>query len=123
MEDRVELRGSELSNGPQGGLGELVQLPEDETGHVYHLFVCRSPERDRIREARAREEIASATYYTTPLHLQPALRFLGWEAGSLPETERAGAGNFSIPLWPGIPVDVQERVVQTVKSAVGVSVG
>jgi dTDP-4-amino-4,6-dideoxygalactose transaminase len=105
------------------GLGELVQLPEDETGHVYHLFVCRSPERDRIREALAAAEIASATYYTTPLHLQPALRFLGWELGSLPETERAAAENFSIPLWPGIPAEVQERVVETVKSAVGVGVG
>jgi dTDP-4-amino-4,6-dideoxygalactose transaminase len=105
------------------GLGELVQLPEDETGHVYHLFVCRSPERDRIREALAAAEIASATYYTTPLHLQPALRFLGWEPGSLPETERAAAENFSIPLWPGIPAEVQERVVETVKSAVGVGVG
>jgi dTDP-4-amino-4,6-dideoxygalactose transaminase len=105
------------------GLGELVQLPEDETGHVYHLFVCRSPERDRIREALAAAEIASATYYTTPLHLQPALRFLGWEPGSLPETERAATENFSIPLWPGIPAEVQERVVETVKSAVGVGVG
>ena len=61
-------------------------------------------------------------YYTTPLHLQPALRFLGWKPGTLPETERAGEENFSIPLWPGIPADVQERVVQTVRSAVGVRV-
>jgi dTDP-4-amino-4,6-dideoxygalactose transaminase len=105
------------------GLGDLVQIPEDETGHVYHLFVCRSPERDRIRRALDEAEIASATYYTTPLHLQPALRFLGWEPGSLPETEHAGTENFSIPLWPGIPVEVQERVVETVRSAVGVGVG
>src|SRR6266446_5836323 len=33
------------------GLGELVELPLDEDGHIYHLFVCRSPERDRIRAA------------------------------------------------------------------------
>ncbi|HET8873652.1 MAG TPA: DegT/DnrJ/EryC1/StrS family aminotransferase [Gaiellaceae bacterium] len=105
------------------GLGELVQIPEDEPGHVYHLFVCRSPERDRIRVALDAAEIASAVYYTTPLHLQPALRFLGWERGSLPETERAGQENFSVPLWPGIPVEVQERVVETVRSAVGVGVG
>ncbi|MGH3080634.1 MAG: DegT/DnrJ/EryC1/StrS family aminotransferase [Gaiellaceae bacterium] len=105
------------------GLGELVQIPEDEPGHVYHLFVCRSPERDRIRKALADAEIASAVYYSTPLHLQPALRFLGWKPGSLPETERAGAENFSVPLWPGIPVEVQERVVDTVRSAVGVGVG
>jgi dTDP-4-amino-4,6-dideoxygalactose transaminase len=105
------------------GLGELVQIPEDEPGHVYHLFVCHSPERDRIRQALTEAEIASAVYYSTPLHLQPALRFLGWEPGSLPETELAGQENFSIPLWPGIPVEVQERVVETVRSAVGVGVG
>jgi dTDP-4-amino-4,6-dideoxygalactose transaminase len=104
------------------GLGELVQIPEDEPGHVYHLFVCRSPDRDRIREALGEAGIASAVYYTTPLHLQPALRFLGWKPGSLPETERAGEENFSIPLWPGIPADVQERVVETVRAAVGVRV-
>jgi dTDP-4-amino-4,6-dideoxygalactose transaminase len=105
------------------GLGDLVQIPEDETGHVYHLFVCRSPERDRIREALAEVDIASAVYYTTPLHLQPALRFLGWTPGSLPETERAAQENFSVPLWPGIPVEVQERVIEAVRSAVGVGVG
>jgi dTDP-4-amino-4,6-dideoxygalactose transaminase len=102
------------------GLGELVDLPEDEPGHIYHLFVCRSPERDAIREALQEAGIGTGTYYTTPLHLQPALRFLGNEAGSLPETERVAGDNFSVPLWPGIPVDAQERVVDVVRSVVGV---
>jgi dTDP-4-amino-4,6-dideoxygalactose transaminase len=104
------------------GLGDLVELPEDEPGHVYHLIVSRSPERDRIREALSAADIASATYYVTPLHLQPALSFLGYEPGSLPETERVAAENFSVPLWPGIAPEVQERVVETVRSAVGVGV-
>jgi dTDP-4-amino-4,6-dideoxygalactose transaminase len=104
------------------GLGELVELPPDDPGHVYHMFVVRSPERDRIAEALASGEIASAAYYTTPLHLQPALRFLGWEPGSLPETERAAAENLALPLWAGIGADVQERVVETVRAAVGVRV-
>lgn len=102
------------------GLGELVELPQDEPGHIYHLFVCRSPERDAIRAALSEAGIASAVYYTTPLHLQPALHFLGYEAGSLPETERVAQENFSLPLWPGIPVAAQERVVEVVRSAVGV---
>jgi dTDP-4-amino-4,6-dideoxygalactose transaminase len=104
------------------GLGELVDLPVDEDGHVYHLFVCRSSERDAIGEALREAEIGSMTYYTTPLHLQPALRSFGWEPGSLPETERAAAENFSVPLWPGIDRAVQERVVDVVRSAVGVPV-
>ena len=102
------------------GLGELVELPLDEPGHIYHLFVCRSTERDRIRAALSEAEIGSATYYTTPLHLQPALRFLGYEAGSLPVTEQVAEVNFSVPLWPGMPVEAQERVVDVVRAAVGV---
>ena len=105
------------------GLGELVELPQDEPGHIYHLFVCRSPERDRIRAALVEAGIGTATYYTTPLHLQPALRFLGYEPGSLPETERAATENFSVPLWPGMPAEAQERVVDVVRSAVGVGAG
>jgi dTDP-4-amino-4,6-dideoxygalactose transaminase len=103
------------------GLGELVEMPEDEPGHVYHLLVSRSPDRDRIREALSAADIASACYYVTPLHLQPALRFLGYQPGALPETERAARENFSVPLWPGIPREIQERVVDTVRAAVGVT--
>ncbi len=101
------------------GLDELVDLPQDEPGHIYHLFVCRSPERDRIRAALAEEGIDSAIYYTTPLHLQPALRFLGYQPGSLPVTEEVAGDNFSVPLWPGISAGAQERVVDVIRSAVG----
>jgi dTDP-4-amino-4,6-dideoxygalactose transaminase len=103
------------------GLGDLVELPQDEAGHIYHLFVCRSPERDRIVAALADADIGTATYYVTPLHLQPSLGYLGYEPGSLPETERAARENFSVPLWPGIPVEAQEQVVDAVRSAVGVA--
>jgi dTDP-4-amino-4,6-dideoxygalactose transaminase len=101
------------------GLGDLVELPQDEPTHVYHLFVCRSPERDAVVSALKEAGIGTATYYVTPLHLQPALRFLGWKPGSLPATEQVAAENFSVPLWPGIPPEAQERVVDVVRSAVG----
>jgi dTDP-4-amino-4,6-dideoxygalactose transaminase len=100
------------------GLGELVTLPEDQPGHVYHMFVVRSPDRDAISAALRDAGVASAAYYVTPLHLQPALRRLGWEPGSLPETERAAAENLALPLWGGITADVQERVVDAVRAAV-----
>ena len=104
------------------GLGEIVETPEDEPDHVYHLFVSRSPERDRIVAALQEAEIGCATYYLPPLHLQPALRFLGWTEGSLPETEQLARENFSVPLWAGITRGQQERVVDVVRSAVGAPV-
>jgi dTDP-4-amino-4,6-dideoxygalactose transaminase len=103
------------------GLGELCELPPDEPGHVYHLFVCRSPERDRIRAALREAEIGTAVYYATPSHRQPALRYLGYEPGSLVETERVARENFSVPLWAGIDASTQERVVEVVRSAAAVA--
>ena len=102
------------------GLGELVELPREDAGHVYHMYVVRSTQRDELRDALGAASIASASYYVTPLHLQPALLHLGHERGSLPETERAAAENLALPIWAGIGVEAQERVVEIVRSALGV---
>ena len=102
------------------GLGEVVETPVDEPGHVYHLFVCRSPQRDAIQAALAAQEIATAHYYQPPLHLQPALSYLGYREGSLPVTEQLARDNFSLPLWAGIDADTQERVADAVRAAVAV---
>ena len=104
------------------GLGDVCELPADDPAHVYHMFVIRSGERDRIAAALKEAEIACASYYVTPLHLQPALRFLGYREGDLPATEQAARENLALPLWAGIGADVQERVVATVREAVGVGV-
>jgi dTDP-4-amino-4,6-dideoxygalactose transaminase len=104
------------------GLGELVELPVDESAHVYHMYVVRTPERDRIAAALDDAGIASASYYVRPLHLQPAMASLGYRPGSLPETERAAAENLALPMWAGIGADQQERVVATVRAAAGVTV-
>jgi dTDP-4-amino-4,6-dideoxygalactose transaminase len=102
------------------GLGEICELPADETGHVYHMYVVRSTERDRLQEALKAAEIGNAAYYVTPLHLQSALRYLGWKEGSLPETERAARENMALPMWAGIPAETQERVVSVIREAAAV---
>jgi dTDP-4-amino-4,6-dideoxygalactose transaminase len=99
------------------GLGEFCDLPEDEPGHVYHMYVVRTPERPRLAEALSAAGIGNASYYVTPTHLQPALKFLGVAEGSLPETERASRENLALPMWAGIPAEVQERVVSVVREA------
>lgn len=102
------------------GLGEICELPADDSGHVYHMYVVRSTERDRLREALAAAEIGNASYYVTPLHLQPALRYLGWKEGSLPETERAARENLALPMWAGIAAETQERIVSVIREAAAV---
>jgi dTDP-4-amino-4,6-dideoxygalactose transaminase len=120
--DWTRLRREAAARYAELGLGEACGLPEDEPGHVYHMFVCRSPERDRIREALTEAGIGNTAYYVTPLHLQPAMRYLGYSEGSLPETERAAAENVAVPLWAGISAEQQEQVVEAVRSAVRATV-
>jgi dTDP-4-amino-4,6-dideoxygalactose transaminase len=99
------------------GLGELVELPTDEPGHVYHMYCVRTPERDRLAAALAAAEIGFASYYEPPLHLQPAMAYLGHREGDLPETERAARENLCLPLWPGIGEAEQAEVVAVLRRA------
>jgi len=103
------------------GLGELCELPGDEPGHVYHMYVVRSSGRDRIAAALHQAGIASASYYARPLHLQPALAYLGYAEGDFPETERAAAENLALPLWAGISRAQQEQVVTAVRATASVA--
>jgi dTDP-4-amino-4,6-dideoxygalactose transaminase len=121
LDEWARLRREAAARYAELGLGELCELPLDQPGHVYHVFVCRSPERDRIRARLQEAGIGTGAYYTTPLHLQPALRFLGWEEGSLPSTEQVARENFSVPLWAGIAPETQERVVEAVRQAAAVA--
>jgi dTDP-4-amino-4,6-dideoxygalactose transaminase len=98
-------------------LDGVVDTPEDEAGHVYHMYCVRSSERDRLAGALSDAEIGHASFYTTPLHLQPALRYLGYSEGDLPETEKAARENLCLPLWAGIDETQQAEVASVLKRA------
>jgi dTDP-4-amino-4,6-dideoxygalactose transaminase len=95
----------------------IVETPEDEDGHVYHMYCVRSPERDRLSAALKDADIGHAVYYQPPLHLQPALRYLGYSEGDFPETEKASRENLCLPLWAGITDDQQAEVVSVLRRA------
>jgi dTDP-4-amino-4,6-dideoxygalactose transaminase len=98
-------------------LDGLVETPVDEPGHVYHVYCVRSPERDRLAAALQAADIGFAVYYEPPLHLQPALRYLGHSEGDFPETEKASRENLCLPLWAGITEEQQTEVVSVLKRA------
>jgi dTDP-4-amino-4,6-dideoxygalactose transaminase len=78
-----------------------LELPaEDARGrHVYHQFTIRSERRDAIREALAKDGIASSIFYPLPLHRQPAYEALG-KGLSLPASEAAARTVLSLPINP-----------------------
>jgi dTDP-4-amino-4,6-dideoxygalactose transaminase len=97
------------------GVGRPRTLPGNE--HVFHLYVVRVPDRDRVLEKLRAEGIGAGVHYPIPLHLQPALRHLGHRPGDFPEAEAAAREVLSLPIFPGIQASQQERVVDVLRGA------
>jgi dTDP-4-amino-4,6-dideoxygalactose transaminase len=85
-------------------------LPEN--AHVWHLYVVRVPERDRVLQALQRAGIGSGIHYPIPIHLAGAFGDLGYGPGSFPVAEKLAGEILSLPLYPGIGEDQQTRVAE-----------
>jgi len=84
---------------------------------VWHLFVVRVPERDRVARALADAGVATAVHYPTPVHLQPACAHLGLREGALPVTERAAREVLSLPMFAELEPASIERVAAALRAA------
>jgi dTDP-4-amino-4,6-dideoxygalactose transaminase len=82
--------------------GAPLTLPAEApwARHAYHLYVVRSPSRDRLRRHLADHGIGTSIHYPVPIHDQPAYRGLGYGPGDFPEAERACREILSLPLYP-----------------------
>ena len=85
--------------------------------HVWHLYVIRVPERDRVLRAMHDGGIGAGVHYPSPLHLQEAWKAVGVDHGPLPNAERIAGEVLSLPLYPGISVAQQEDVVDVLTAA------
>ena len=85
---------------------------------VYHLYVVRSPRRDELVETLRSQGIEAGVHYPLPLHLQPAYAFLRHQPGSFPVAEAAAEQVLSLPLFPEMTSEQQDRVVKAIKEAV-----
>ena len=97
----------------EAGLGESMALPAVRPGctHIYHLYMARHPERDALRAALAEQDVASAVYYGTPMHLQPVFAGLGYSEGDLPIAEECARTALALPMHPNLTREEIERVV------------
>ncbi len=102
-------------------LGDVagVSLPATVPGnqHVWHLYVVRVPRRDAVLAALHDAGIGAGVHYPIPVHLQGAFRDLGHEPGDFPEAERAAREILSLPLFPEITEQQQQRVVDALEKA------
>ena len=91
------------------------ELPAWPSRHVYHQFVIRAPQRDRLRRWLAGQGIASEIYYPLPLHRQKCFLHLGYEPGALPESERAAAEVLALPIYPELEPEQVARICRSIR--------
>jgi len=94
------------------GITPPVILEGNES--TFNQYVVRAERRDQLRRHLADNGIGSAIYYPVPLHLQECFRYLGWEKGTLPESELAAEQTLALPVYPELPRDKQEYVIEKV---------
>jgi dTDP-4-amino-4,6-dideoxygalactose transaminase len=95
---------------------ENVQLPAETAGctHVYNQFSIRVKERDALRHYLQSHGVPTEIYYPSPLHLQPAYKFLGHREGDFPNSEAACREVLALPIYPELSPHQLETVVSAI---------
>jgi len=93
-----------------------IVLPQEVAGahHVWHQYVIRCARRDELHAFLSSRKIGSEIYYPVPLHMQAALRNLGYAEGDFPEAERAAREVLALPIFPQLREDEQQAVVNAI---------
>jgi dTDP-4-amino-4,6-dideoxygalactose transaminase len=87
---------------------------------IYHLYVIRTTDRDALGDQLKAAGVQSGLHYPLPVHLQNCYRSWGYEKGSLPITERVASEILSLPMFPGLTNEQQQRVAAAIESSVSV---
>lgn len=105
-------------------LEECCVTPKIQPGnmHTFAYYTIRLPNRDSTVEKLKAQGIPTAIYYPKPVHEQAAFAYLGYNKGSLPETEKAASDVLSLPMHPWLTEEEQNQIVSAIKQAVSMEV-
>lgn len=97
---------------------ENIELPKirEHATHIWHQFVIRCSERERLINYLNECEIGTIIHYPIPPHLSEAYRYLQFHAGDFPITEQYADEVLSIPLYNGMTEQEQDYVIRAINS-------
>lgn len=98
-----------------------VTIPVEVDGrrHVYHLYVIRCKERDRLQEYLEGHGIGTGIHYKNPIHIQKAVSYLGYKRGDFPITESACNEILSMPIYPELKDEDIKYIAEIMKGFFG----
>lgn len=89
---------------------------------VYHQYTIRIPNRDEAQKQLKDNGVMGMIYYPVPLHKQKVHEYLNVPADFLPKTDAACEVVLSLPIFPELTEEQQDKVVAEVKKCVKASV-
>jgi dTDP-4-amino-4,6-dideoxygalactose transaminase len=115
----VATRYNELLSGMSANLG--LPCEPSWSRSVYHLYVVRTTERSELQEHLTKSGIGTGIHYPVPVHLQTPYRAMGFKDGDFPVAENAAAQVLSLPMYPGLTLAQQNRVVEEIARFVNIA--
>jgi dTDP-4-amino-4,6-dideoxygalactose transaminase len=112
--DEWNARRTRIAERYRANLDGVVALPPRDG--VFHLFVVRTPDRDRLKAHLAERGVGTDVHYPLPAHLQPPYAQHGHGPGSLPVTERLAREVLSLPIYPELSDDSVDYVCQVLRA-------
>jgi len=93
---------------------EVIRPSENgRSKHTYNQYVIRVEKRDQIKELLKTAEVPSMIYYPSPIHLQKAYAYLGYNAGDFPVAEKLCNEVLALPVHTEITSQEQEYVINS----------
>jgi dTDP-4-amino-4,6-dideoxygalactose transaminase len=108
----------ELANRYNEALKDLpVVTPKviDGAEHVYHLYVIRTKDRERVLQHLWDNGVGAGMHYPIPCHLQDSVKSLGLRSGDLPVTEEVTQEIISLPIYPHMTDEQADYVVEKLR--------
>lgn len=98
-------------------------IEKDYAKHVYHLYVIRCENRDKLQRYLGSKGVSTGIHYPIPVHLQKAYKQLGYKQEDFLITEKYSTEILSLPMFPELLDDEIEYVVKCIKGYGGNKLG
>ncbi len=92
-----------------------IPIEKDYNKHVYHLYVIRVKNRQKLIEHLSSNNIQTGIHYPTPIHLQEAYSHLNYKKGSFPIAEQYANEILSLPMYPELKEEEISLVAKSIK--------
>jgi dTDP-4-amino-4,6-dideoxygalactose transaminase len=99
-------------------LRPYVRVPEERAGEycTWQTYVIQTPRRDELQQFLVDNGVDCKVHYPIPIHKQEAARELGYSDNDFPVARRVVSEILSLPLYPGLALEAQRRVIDLIRS-------